>query len=250
MDLTLQSPAYQSSLRSSFSEWTVWNFFTGSRHADEYYPEGNQYPLIADVAEDFSGTADTLVGMLPPLASRYHRVNSAGPPLELVAANLDANAAFDGDNSQSAYAYFVDAGQPDPLYLPTDAGLFVKPSLEDPFEWQTWAIVNNLAFELGTVLPPVALGNPFPNPFSPGIHEMMNIPLEPDLPVEVELSVFSSDMALVYSGVTIAVMERGQRVVRWDGMTSRGEIAQTGIYFFAASGNGHVSKGKFALVRR
>jgi hypothetical protein len=250
MDLALQTPEYSSDFGSAFSEWSVWNYFTGNRYDDAYYPEGVQYPLIAELSMEFAGTADTLEGSLPVLAARYHQITSSGPPLWLVAADLDVNGAVTGDPSQSNYSYFLHVGQPDPLYQETTAGFSVKPAVSDPFAWQTWVIVNGLVTELGLVLPSVTSGVPFPNPFSPEIHRTMNIPVGSEFPVEIELSIFSGDMALVYSARTVAVMEKGQRVVQWDGMTSRGDVAQSGIYFYATNGNGSLSKGKFALVRR
>jgi hypothetical protein len=250
MDLALQSPSYRSDLGSAFSEWSVWNYFTGSRHDDTYYPEGDRYPLISEIEGDFTAPTDTLSDSLPPLSTRYHQVSSAGPPLELIAVNLDVNEAAGGGNAQRLYSYFLHSERADPLYEATAAGIFVKASVDDPFEWQTWTVVAGTAVALGTELPPVTTGVPFPDPFSPEQHRSINIPVGMELQAEVDLHIFSSDLALVYSVRTIAVMERGQKVVKWNGLTARGEIAQTGVYVFAASGNGVLNRGKFALVRR
>jgi len=199
---------------------------------------------------EFNEPLDTLGGYLPPLASMYYQVTSGGAPLELAASNLDLTAAEAGLIDDKEFSYFLSSGETDPDYQATLSGVYVKTAVDNPYNWHTWAVVNGVPSALGAELLPGASQDPFPSPFSPGIHRSLNVPLGSDYPPDVQLLIFSSDMSLVYSGTVITGLENGKRVVRWDGKTASGDVAQTGIYFFAATGNGRMAKGKFALVRR
>ena len=42
----------------------------------------------------------------------------------------------------------------------------------------------------------------------------------------------------------------GQEVYTWGGRTDKGDIVQTGVYFYVLDEGGHVETGKFAVIRK
>ena len=115
--------------------------------------------------------------------------------------------------------------------------------------WQTWAIVNGIATVISDSLPLVAGEHPFPNPFVSDGNSILNLPVG-GFSVEVEVYIFSADMNLVYSVIGATENVGGQEVIQWDGRTSSGQLARSGVYFFVADAEEGIVKGKFALIRR
>jgi hypothetical protein len=249
-DMILSGSPYFSGLREAFSEWAVWNYFTGSRHKADYYPEGASYPVMTEYAESFTPPLDSVSGALAPLASRYHRVFWSGTPLVLLTTNVDFISANGGVRTPLPYSYALTTMAGDTTYEPTLAGIFVRRTVSDAFSWSTYAIVNDIATLLGDSLPARAISKVFPNPFVPGGTAVINIPVDVPIPTAAELSIFSSDMALVHSSVSDSRSTLGRQVFQWNGRNSSGELAATGIYFFVINIEGEIIRGKFAVIRK
>jgi hypothetical protein len=250
MDEALSEQPSQDGLREAFSEWSVWNSFTGDLHNSAYYPEGYAYPRISQHLVSFVAPSDSISGSLAPLSSMYHYITSEGTPLLLITSNTNVTAADLSLLDPAPFAYAFSTSAEDSTYDPTLSGIYVQRNVEDPFFWATYSVVNGLATLLGDDLPARALSEPFPNPFSPEGGLVINFPVSSAQVVEADLYIFSSDMDLTYSIATTSRSSFGRQVVQWDGKTSSGETAVTGIYFYVASFQGQVQKGKFALIRR
>ncbi len=248
IDLALQEQPYASSFREAFSEWAVWNYFTGTRHDDAYYPEGSSYPLIAEDERQFSTPADTISGELLPLATAYHTVFSVGSPLTLSMPNVDLDQAMTSETVP--YAFYLSANQIDEAYLPTLSGLYVKRDVQDPFAWGTWAIVNGLATKLGASVPVIAGEAPFPNPFLADGTNTVNIPVESAFSIMGELHIYSDDMDLVSSTTVYSRSQQGRQVFQWSGKQDSGETARSGIYLFVLNLPGQTLRGKIALIAK
>jgi hypothetical protein len=248
IDLTLQEQPYASSFREAFSEWAVWNYFTGARYDNAYYPEGNNYPLIAEDERQFSAPSDTISGGLLPLATAYHTVSSAGSPLTLSMPNVNLDQAM--TNGTVPYAFYLSTNQIDEAYLPTLSGLYVKRDVQNPFDWGTWAIVNGLATKLGASVPVAAGDAPFPNPFLADGTNAINIPVESASPVMAELHIYSDDMDLVFSTTAYSQSQQGRQVFRWSGKRDSGETAHSGIYLFVIKLPDQTLRGKIALIAK
>ena len=150
------------SFRKAFSEWSVWNYLTGSRNDDAYYPEGASYPLIAEDIHQFVSPADTISGALLPLGTTYQTIVSTGAPLTLSIPNVDFDHAI--PITTAPYSFYLNISRVDDQYFPTLPGIYVKRDVQDPYDWGTWAIVNGLPlnWEPRSV---VAADAPFPTFF-------------------------------------------------------------------------------------
>ena len=75
----------------AIGEFAVWNYFTGTRHRDEYYAEGNKYPFVP--TRDIAITAETVardISLVDATGSVYLRLE---PQLRLGGVDL----SFDAD---------------------------------------------------------------------------------------------------------------------------------------------------------
>lgn len=250
IELALREQVATIGIREAFSEWTLWNYFTGSRYDASYYPEGQDYPLVVESEVDFVAPEDTLSSLLAPLATNYATILSNNAPLTLALSNIDLDQALLGVSDPFPYSFILSTTQIDQRYKPTPSGLFVKLDVQDPFEWWTWAIVNGLVIALGDTVPPFVSASAFPNPFLSDGSILLNIPIESNLPVTGTLYIFSADLDLIFSSTTSSQSEQGRQVMQWDGRSNSSEIAQSGVHFFVVSLPDQILRGKFALIKR
>jgi len=238
-----------SSLAVAFSEWAVWNYFTNSRSDSVlYYPEGANFPRIRAEVIDFFPPDRTLTGTLPPLATRYHQVNTNTDTLMIIVSNTNAIAAESG-NASVPYSVSVSNQQIDDSYLPAGAGLYAKLTVADPVHWTMWFVVGKNVNQ-GSQLPE---GTPFPNPFvSDGKREVF-IPLSSAAQVKCTLAIYNASMDLVYSRDVMSEARPilGRQAVSWNGLTTAGALAATGVYVYVLRlADDRLLTGKIALVKQ
>jgi hypothetical protein len=244
MDNALRSVAY--SFRQAFSEWTLWNFFTGSRADTSHYPEGRFYPLMMQTPVAFSPPSRAVSGSLPALAAKYYQVMGMPDTLTLALSNINFAAGFGNPNTQYAYTYLLNTVQVDESYRYTPAGVFFKLDVPDLTNWYTWDIVRG-----GVGSSTLAEGSPFPNPLLVDGRASLYIPINSSVQTLGTLSVYTSSMDLVFSSELKTVSPQpGKQAFAWNGTTSNGEIVRTGIYFFVLEALGRTFTGKIALVRK
>lgn len=246
MDNALQ--IYQSTFRQAFAEWTLWNYFTGSRSDSlQYYPEGSHYPYVSQVPVDFNPPSRTLVGWVNTLGSRYHQVLAANDTLILILPNVNFTAGLAGDMSAYNYTLLLSNQALDESYRPTPVGVYFKLDVADPTNWSSpWAIVRG-----GVIPSTIPPGIPFPNPFFADGRANLYIPVNISGPTQGQLSILTSSMDLVFSQTIDPVTPRpGQQAFAWNGRTNKGNIVQTGVYFFVLEVQGQTLNGKIAVVRK
>lgn len=245
LQAALAQVPYNSSFRDAFAEWTLWNAFTAGR-ADtaRYYPEGAAYPRIRTRTDGFTPPSLALPDTLPPLGARYHEVLFYADTVVLPVVNLDVASALAGDLVADPYTVFLATSRVDDTYRETAPGLFLSLGVAEPGLWYVWDIVN------GGVRPaPLVAGTAYPNPFRPGRHPSVFIPVGAASPVTGTLSVFSPDMNLVHRSEAAATLVLGNYGFRWDGRGSDGSAAGSGVYFYVLDLPEGRRTGKFALIR-
>jgi hypothetical protein len=256
IDRTLSRPEYGSGLAAAYAEWTLWNFFTGSRSDSvKYYPEGRLFPEIAQMPRDFAPPFTTINGSLQPLAARYHEVllqstQSKRDTLTIAVSNVDVPGAFAGTFPQELYGYDLSVEQKDPLYKRTDAGVYVKLNVSTPLNWTSWFIVGSTAHRESGFLA-LSEGSAFPNPFTPDGRSAVSIPIDGTSRVTGSLFVFTSSMDLVYSSPPEQSVGVERQVFTWNGRNNDGVAVPSGVYVFVLSLDGdRLVKGKIAVVRK
>ena len=243
IDRALSKPPYNSSFKKAFAEWTGWNYFTGARNDSVlYYPEGEHYPEIASSSINFIPPSQPGGGNLYALSSSYIIINGGGDTLPFVVSNINLDSASTGYSSTFAFSYSLSENQNDSL----SANL----SVPDPSNWFSKILIYNWydAIQIGG--PPIA--DPFPNPFRANGSNLINIPTHGTNPLTGTLSVFSSDMKLVYSKTLTTQFSTilGGQVFQWNGVKNNNEAASSGIYIYFIQLPGQALKGKFALLRK
>lgn len=232
--------SYQSNLRAAFGEWSLWNYFTAGRaNPAAYYPEGANFPPMAETMYDLSSNSRDISGAVGCLGSKYYRVGTGRDTIAIILAYTGIGCATAGFTVP--FTVTVARSRQDNSFRPASAGYFLKLSVADPSQWVMWDIGAG-----GIGGPSVADGQAFPNPFVPGRAPFVY--MRSSL-TEGTVSVFTADMVLVFSEYQSSRTYLGQRVFAWNGKTLSGEEARSGIYIFVVHGGSGTVTGKIAVVR-
>jgi hypothetical protein len=256
VDRVLRQSPYASGFQAAFTEWALWNYYTGSRgNPVEYYSEGSSYPQIALIPSDFVPPSMTLSQTLPPLASRYHQIIvQTGPSttdtLILALSNIDLQSAENNLLDPVSYRLILSKSQPDPSYHSAGLGIYVKLDVASPLLWSIWFIGDSTA-DLNLGFLALAEGIAFPNPFKPDGRALVSIPIDGSTPLSGTLSVYTSNMDLVFSSGQVTSTGSARQMFSWNGTTSDGKFAPSGIYIYVLQlDNDQMLRGKIAVVRR
>jgi len=243
VDNALSKAPYNSSFIDAFAEWTGWNYFTGARSDSvRYYPEGALYPEIASSSLTFSPPTQTGAGTLYALSSAYLIISFDGNTFPYIVSNINLDSAIIRYPLSFPYTYSIAEAGNDSLtanfYVPDKSGWFNKILGND---WSNTILI-----------PGTSIAAPFPDPFYPNGSSDINFPVGGTNPVAGELSIFSADMKLVYSGSLSSTMSirLGSEVIKWNGIKNNAEMASSGVYIYFIQMQGQSIKGKFALLRK
>jgi hypothetical protein len=245
-----------SSFSLAYSEWTRWNYFTGTR-ADtaKSYREGSLFPEVAQLPADFTPPSTTLTGSLEPYGARYHQVfipgaGGSGDTLTVAVSNLNFATALAGTGSLEAYSCMLAASRLDASYVETGAGVFARFSVANPATWSVWFLVGANAYQPFGVNA-LAEGTAFPNPFYADGRSRVSIPVDAGAVLTGSLQIYSTGMDLVYSSEGDPSSVGTRKVFTWDGTVQGGSLAKSGIYIFVLSlANDRTVTGKIALLRK
>ena len=233
--------SYASNFQDAFGTWCAWNDYTGARSdSNRWYPEGRNYPIIAESMYDLAGGVRTVSGTVECLGSRYFRIGAGGDTLGLILAYAGNGCA---SGTAPSFSFTVSRAKPDETFRKTGWGLFLKLSLNPASQWAVW--------ESGAQgpIPPegIAEGGAFPNPFLPDKQLFLYLPAESG---EGTLTIFSQNMEQLYSAHQFTHSYLGHSVFSWDGKTNSGGRVATGIYVFVLNLPDRTVTGKFAVLRK
>ena len=242
MDNALRSPPFFSTFRSAFTEWSEWNYYTGSR-ADSvrYYPESPLYPPVNQTIVSITSSTGQSTGSLPAMASRYFDIRSSTETVNLILSNINFESAVLNNTTAFPYTYRFSNSKLGSDYRQAGTSLFVKLDVPDISNWYTSGL--SMFFPEGVA---------FPNPFITSGKGVVNIPINSAISVAYSLSVFSSDMdrTFDFTGSSHYVTPPGTQAAQWDGTTERGERASSGVYMYVLEYGGEIHKGKIVLIQQ
>jgi len=254
----LSAPPYSTNAKIAFSEWTLWNYFTGYRSDTSQYPQGREFhypearnfPTIKQTAVGFTPPSRVIDGTTTPLnafGSRYYQVMVPSDTLTDTLTLVLSNINFEAPSASFPYRYLLNVTRVDGSYRPAGDILFYKLDVPDLLNWWTWPVTLT-----GIGKPSIAEGVVFPNPFRPDGVATMRVAISAQKEVPGTLRIFSSSMDLVYSMTSQAKQfPPGVWSFDWNGMTNKNSPAGSGVYFYILELlDGGTIKGKFALIRK
>jgi len=245
-----------SSFALAFAEWARWNYFTGSRaNTSNFYPEGMNYPEIAQGGSDFTAPSTTLPGSVDPAGSRYHQLMIPRSPggfdtLSIAVVNCDISGAAVLSPVPQSYVVTIRADQPDGTYKETGAGVYAKFSAGNPPLWSVWFFVGRNSFQpfgAGSLKE----GTAFPNPWLVDGRATVSIPVDGSTPLTGTLQVYDGAMGLVYASEDRPLLGASRQLCTWDGKANDGRLVTSGVYVYLLMlSDGRTITGKIAVVRR
>ena len=247
-------------LSVAMGEFAVWNYFTGTRHRDEYYAEADKYPFVParDIAVDAeAATRDT---------SLVHATGSAYLRLEPQLRPGGVDLFFDAN--QGAWRRHLLLVGPDT----TSAQLVSEPTIRvtswDQFDEivlvATSAEHTGLAhqhlfaaqFDPNLTNPdrPAALATllkpNYPNPFRPSQHPHTRLAFDLAFPSsKTRLALFTANGTLVWEQDLGPRRADEYDDVVWNGRNLAGHLVASGIYHLLLEADGTAAKRTIAVVR-
>ncbi|CUT07352.1 hypothetical protein JGI9_00553 [Candidatus Kryptonium thompsonii] len=242
LELSLNS--FSSSLKREFVEFSLWNYYTGSRARSGYYKEGANYPEVRFETQPIFITSNeaTINNSTGALSTQYYMFIWRSDTIVAIISNVNLNSALARSSDEFVFQYHITAGSYSEGYTPLGNGLKTRLKVPDFDNWGSLNILNSqIAF--------VKTNDVFPNPFYADGIEKILIPVDSGSE-DVEMKIFTIGFDLVYSGKFKPEFNFGNYFVSWNGRDNSGEIVKTGVYiYFVRSGNSE-RLGKFVLIRK
>ena len=238
-------------------EFAVWNYFTGTRHRDQYYAEGDKYPsvLIRDMDVAAAVVRDT--SLIDATGSVYLRLQ---PQLRPGGVDLFL------DSIRGAWRRHLLLVGPDTLSVQLVSEPTIRISGWDQFDEivlvASSAERTGLAYQhlftaqfdpnltdrpaaLATLLKPN-----YPNPFRPGQHAHTRLAFDLAFPsMETRLALFTANGTLVWEQDLGERAAREDHAVLWDGRNLAGNLVASGIYHLLLEADDTAAKRSLAVVR-
>ena len=239
-------------------EFAVWNYFTGTRHRDEYYAEGDKYPTVP--TRDIAVAAETVVrdtSLLDATGSVYLRIE---PQLRPGGVNLFL------DSIRGAWRRHLLLVGPDTVSVQLVSEPTIRVSGWDQFDEivlvassaeRTGSAYQHLftaQFDPDLADAPAALATllkpNYPNPFRPGPHPHTRLAFDLAFPsTQTRLSIFSANGTLVWDKDLGPRRADEYDDVTWDGRNAAGNPVASGIYHLLLEADGTTAKRSLAVVR-
>jgi hypothetical protein len=256
----------EETLDDAISDFTVWNYFTGSRHIEGlFYEEGAKWPAFELVPLDVE-IPEAAESPEPP------RTNGTVDHLASAYVLLEPRLRPGGVVIESQLQRFQWRRQ---LLLVSRGGVEVVPlSLASPVVVRDWdaytemvlALTNidltNLASEYsvsavydstltGDQEQPVALslGQNYPNPFRPGEQGETVLPFElRQSSQNNRLSIFNPAGELIQR-FSLGPLRAAAHIQSWDGRNLAGKLVSSGVYYYLLESDGREVAQTMAVIR-
>ncbi|MGB9663804.1 MAG: MXAN_6640 family putative metalloprotease [Ignavibacteria bacterium] len=244
------------SFKSIFSQFYLYNYFTGYRSIpDKYYEEGSNYPLVKiNYSFQFIQPGRTISGKSQACAANYYVVIDSILKLPfqpdsiiIILVNSNVDSALNWSNLSRSFDYTlrVTGSQSDQSFKKISTNLFSKLEVSDPANWSDIYVLNDTI----AVIAFKESGNyAFPMPANLNKHNFINIPIPKDWNSEVDLYIYSVGMKLIYNSKKSPLVYDDKVVVQWNGKNNSNEKTSSGIYFYFLENGGKKSIGKIVII--
>jgi hypothetical protein len=230
------------SLPKEFSEFCYWNYFTGAR-ADSvrFYTDAKLFPQVSIRDRETLGNIPVLYqytckGFGVNYLQAIHAMDTAA----FIIANTNMDDALGPQSNSYGYQFRASLSSMDGGSRLAN-GWWTSFSVTDPTNWLYSLVLSNATTPGTAVIT-------YPNPYRPDASLLYIGPIAAGQEAP-QLSIISASYDGIYAGNVPVRSFNGSLYAVWDGRTSRGEMAASGIYVYVLSTGGTVVQGKFAVIR-
>ncbi|MBN1398080.1 MAG: hypothetical protein JXA06_08640 [Bacteroidetes bacterium] len=239
-----------SDLRTEFSEFTRWNYYTADR-ADliNYYPEGDRYPRFQPLKQcKFISISGTAGGDVFALSSSYYEFIFAADTVTAMVSNVDVNAAIQKNGMTRRVDVVCSSNIPSLPYQEFDNGLTAKIFVEDTSLWRSVYSEGILRDSIpGPVRFAVSL-NAAPNPFRLADSKQLRLPIQDNTASTATVYFYSSSLSLVFSKSLPVSIAGANRIIEVQSSDLVSYLS-SGIYFVVAKTKKNEFRWKVAVIR-
>lgn len=227
-----------SSFKIEFNKFGIWTYFTGARSVPgKYFEDAAKFPLISPMVLTSSMTVNS-----EPVSNNFFQYNDftsvRRDSVITLVTNCDVQGAIGSSNTILPFTYTL-SSQPIEGGNNISEGFFSK--LESSEANKILLTESNVLTGYVSV---EEVDYAYPQPFRYSAHNQLFIPVSGIKGEAVDLSIFSVDMNLVYSGQKSVLADQ---VILWDAFDQSGKKLSTGVYLYVTKSGDTIKKGKFVI---
>jgi len=249
-----------SSFGKEFVKFGVWTYYTNYRSiSGQYFSLASKYPLLRSLSTvSLTPPSKSVYVNTKPATNNFISFISSSLPDTLVAlvSNIDYQDGIDSSQNIKSfqYTFFTDAASGS---VPISSNYSAELSVSSSSNWLNADFLNNQLVIADTIpAPPVLteIDYAYPSPFYYSRNyttgSQIYIPVSLNNSGSADLSIYSSSLNLVYSGLADVFSNNGHSVVIWNALNKNNERLATGVYIYVTKAGDNVVKGKLVIFNQ
>jgi hypothetical protein len=237
--------AQGSDMRTEFSLFSYWNYFTADRaNALLYYPEGKNYPRFTpNSTTTYLGTTASISGKPHTLSTSFYEFYLSTDTITALVTNADIATALQYDDN--LYSLQLDLGT-SINNVPTQNltnGLQVGFGVSDQMKWTEQYLLASTKTDI-----PKSIADASPNPFLLSKSTRLALPVKDPSNSLAHIFIFGSSLSLAFSGDYSVSEYSGGKFILVPSEDLRSRLS-SGIYFIIARTNNSEYRWKVAVIR-
>lgn len=226
-----------SSFKTEFNIFGMWTYFTGVRTdpSRNYFEDASKFPLINPMVLTGSMTVNS-----EPVSNNFFQYNNFTSTKKDSVVTLVTNCDVQGATGSSIvilpFTYTLSKQQISGGKKIAEGYYSKLESAKMPLLSESNVLTGSMSVEV--------IDYAYPQPFRYSEHSQLFIPVEGIKGETVELSVFSVDMNLVYSGPKRVLADQ---LISWNVFDQTGKKLNTGVYLYVTQSGDTINKGKFVV---
>ncbi|MGD1045539.1 MAG: MXAN_6640 family putative metalloprotease [Bacteroidota bacterium] len=237
--------AQGSDMRTEFSLFSYWNYFTADRaNAFLYYPEGKNYPRFApNSATTYMGATTSISDQAHTLSTSFYEFCLSTDTITAIVTNADIATALQYDDN--LYSLQLDLGTSiNGMSIQNlSNGLEVGFGVSDLSKWAERYLLASTKTDI-----PKSIADASPNPFLLSNAARLALPVKDPSTSLAHIFIFGSSLSLAFSGDYSVSEYSGSKFIMVPSADLRSCLS-SGIYFIIARTNNSEYRWKVAIIR-